>query len=52
MSYEWILADRPAAGIGRVQFNRPQVLNALSAPMLDEVMDAMLAFNVTSASAP
>ena len=45
MSYEWILADRPATGIGRVQFNRPQVLNALSAPMLDEVMDAMLAFN-------
>lgn len=45
MSYEWILADRPAEGIGRVQFNRPQVLNALSAPMLDEVMDAMLAFN-------
>ena len=45
MSYEWILADRPAAGVGRVQFNRPQALNALNAPMLDEVMDAMLAFN-------
>lgn len=45
MSYEWILADQPTERLGRVQFNRPQVLNALSAPMLDEVMDAMLTFN-------
>ena len=45
MSYEWILADRPADDVGRVQFNRPQALNALSSPMLDEVMDAMLTFN-------
>ena len=45
MNNEWIRADRPAHGLGRVQFNRPQALNALSSPMLDEVMAAMLAFN-------
>ena len=45
MSYEWILADRPAAGLGRVQFNRPAALNALSSAMLDEVMDALTRFD-------
>jgi len=45
MSYEYILVDRPAEGVGRVQFNRPKALNALNSPLMDEVNDAMLAFN-------
>ncbi len=45
MSYEFILIDQPADGVGRVQFNRPQALNALNSPLLDEVMDALLTFN-------
>ena len=45
MNCEWILADRPAEGVGRVQFNRPAALNALSSSMLDEVMDALTRFD-------
>ena len=45
MSYKYILVDEPAEGIGRVQFNRPKALNALSSPMMDEVNNAMLAFD-------
>ena len=45
MSYEFILIDQPTDGVGRVQFNRPQALNALNSPLLDEVMDALLTFN-------
>ena len=45
MSYKYILADEPAAGVGRVQFNRPKALNALNSSLMDEVMEAMSAFN-------
>ena len=45
MTYNFILVDQPAAAVGRVQLNRPKALNALSSPLLDEVMDAMSAFN-------
>ena len=45
MSYEHIIVDRPAEGVGRVQLNRPKALNALNSPLMDEVNDAMLAFN-------
>ncbi|MCY3832058.1 MAG: enoyl-CoA hydratase-related protein [Chloroflexi bacterium] len=45
MSYEYILVDRPADGVGRVRLNRPQALNALNSPLMDEVNEAMLAFN-------
>ncbi len=45
MTYNFILVDQPAAGVGRVQLNRPKALNALNSPLLDEVMDAMSAFN-------
>jgi len=45
MSYGHILVDEPAEGVGRVQFNRPKALNALNSPMMDEVNDAMLAFD-------
>lgn len=45
MTYEYILVDRPADGVGRVQLNRPKALNALNSPLMDEVMGAMSAFN-------
>ena len=45
MSYQYILVDRPAEGVGRVQLNRSQVLNALNSPLLDEVMGALAVFN-------
>ncbi len=45
MSYQYIVVDRPAEGVGRVQLNRPKALNALNSPLLDEVNEAMLALN-------
>ena len=45
MSNEYILVDQPAEGVGRVRLNRPKALNALSSPLMDEVNEAMLAFN-------
>ena len=45
MSYEHIIVDRPADGVGCVRLNRPKALNALSSPLMDEVNSAMLAFN-------
>ena len=45
MSYEYILVDQPAAGVGRVRLNRPQALNALNSRLMDEVNAAMLAFD-------
>ena len=49
MSYEYILVDMPAAGVGRVRFNRPRALNALNSTLMDEVMTAMTAFNADEA---
>ncbi len=45
MSYKYIIVDRPAEGVGRVRLNRPKALNALNSPLMDEVNEAMLAFN-------
>ena len=45
MAYEFILIDTPADGVGLVQLNRPNALNALSMPLLAEVMDALHAFD-------
>lgn len=45
MTYEFILVDQPAAGVGRVQLNRPKALNALSSALLDEVMTAFRDFD-------
>ena len=45
MRYEYVIVDRPAAGVGRVQLNRPKALNALNSALMDEVNEAMLAFN-------
>ena len=45
MDYEYILVDRPAEGVGRVQLNRPKALNALNSQLLGELMGAMLEFD-------
>ena len=45
MSYEHIIVDRPVDGVGRVRLNRPEALNALNSALMDEVNEAMLAFN-------
>lgn len=45
MGYEYILVDRPAEGVGRVQLNRPRALNALNSQLLDELMGALLKFD-------
>ena len=45
MTYKHIIVDQPADGVGRVQLNRPKALNALSTPLMEEVNEAMLAFN-------
>ncbi|MCY4071011.1 MAG: enoyl-CoA hydratase-related protein [Chloroflexi bacterium] len=45
MGYEYILVDRPAQGVGRVQLNRPKALNALNSQLLGELMRAMLDFD-------
>ena len=45
MSYEFVLVDTPAAGVGRITLNRPKALNALNMPLLREVNHAMRAFD-------
>ncbi len=45
MGYEYILVDRPAEGVGRVQLNRPKALNALNSQLLGELMRALLEFD-------
>lgn len=45
MTYEFIVTDTPAEGVGFVQFNRPDALNALSRPLLIETMDALSKFD-------
>lgn len=44
MSFETILVDNQGA-VGRIRLNRPHVLNALSAQLLDEFGQALEAFN-------
>lgn len=41
MSYQTILLDRPATGVGRVRLNRPRALNALNAQLLGEMREAL-----------
>ncbi len=48
MSYENIIVDQPAQGVGRVRLNRPKALNALNSALMDEVMAAMSAFDADS----
>lgn len=45
MSYETILVETPAPGVGLVRLNRPQALNALNSQLTSEVFDALEAFD-------
>ncbi len=49
MSYQNIIVDQPAEGVGRVRLNRPRALNALNSALMDEVMAAMSAFDADPA---
>lgn len=44
MSYETILVETPAEGVGLVRLNRPQALNALNSRLMAELFDAFAAF--------
>jgi enoyl-CoA hydratase len=45
MSYETILVENPAPGVGLVRLNRPQALNALNGQLTGEVFVALEAFD-------
>jgi enoyl-CoA hydratase len=45
MTYETILVENPASGVGLIRFNRPQALNALNGQMTGEAFTAMEAFD-------
>lgn len=41
MDYENILVERPADGVGLVRLNQPRTFNALTGPLMDELMTAL-----------
>ncbi len=45
MTYETILTETPAPGVGLIRFNRPQALNALNNQLVQETFSAMEAFD-------
>ena len=45
MSYEYILSETPAPGVGLVRFIRPQALNALNPQLLSESFAVLAAFD-------
>lgn len=45
MTYEMILTESPAAGVGLVRLNRPQALNALNTQITREIFDALETFD-------
>lgn len=45
MTYEMILTETPAPGVGLVRLNRPQALNALNSQIMREIFDALEAFD-------
>lgn len=49
MTYETILVETPAEGVGLIRMNRPQALNALNAQLTGEVFTAMETFERDSA---
>lgn len=44
-TYETILVENPAEGVGLIRMNRPQALNALNAQITGEIFSAMEAFD-------
>ncbi len=45
MTYEMILTETPAEGVGLVRLNRPQALNALNSQITREIFEALEAFD-------
>lgn len=45
MTYETILVETPASGVGLVRLNRPQALNALNSQLTAELFSALEAFD-------
>lgn len=45
VAYEHILVERPVEGVGFVRLNRPRALNALTGPLMDEMMTALVAMD-------
>lgn len=45
MTYEMILLETPAPGVGLIRLNRPQALNALNAHITGEIFTAMEAYD-------
>ncbi|MBN1681506.1 MAG: enoyl-CoA hydratase/isomerase family protein [Anaerolineae bacterium] len=41
MTYETIIVEQPADGVGLVQLNRPRAFNALTGALMDELMTAL-----------
>jgi enoyl-CoA hydratase len=44
-TYQNIIVETPAPGVGVIRFNRPEALNALNSQVMDEVFTAMEAFD-------
>ncbi|TGO38308.1 hypothetical protein BHYA_0077g00110 [Botrytis hyacinthi] len=44
-SYEFIQTSEPRPGVGQITLNRPKALNALSTPLINELNDALKAFD-------
>lgn len=40
MEYQFLIYDKPEDGIARITLNRPEVLNALHVPLVEEIYDA------------
>jgi enoyl-CoA hydratase len=49
MTYETILTETPASGVGLVRLNRPTALNALNGAMVAEMFAALAAFEADDA---
>lgn len=45
MSYENIIAEKLDNGVGLIRLHRPQVMNALSGPLMSELVEAMTTFD-------
>lgn len=45
MEYQHILVETPAEGVGLVRLNEPRTFNALTGPLMDELMGALAAFD-------
>jgi enoyl-CoA hydratase/carnithine racemase len=48
-NYENIVVEYPVNGVGLARMNQPRAFNALTGPMLDEVMSALEAMNADDA---